>query len=194
MTGAGRHILAAAIALSCLASSVAAAAALPVPRWNPKAPENGQVLPGFNYTTVETVLASIGARFQRTGKTPDKPSLHVTFPNGHSAALVLSACDPAGRLCKALTIQSWWDGLKAVPADRTAQATVQFNERYAFAKAFVAADGRPSLQRYLTADYGFVRGNLAVNLLVFADQAKRFAGEVLQPLVKTKAAAQTPTG
>lgn len=186
--------MAAAVALSCLGSSTLAGAALPVPRWNPKAPENAQLLPGFNYATVETVLAGIGARSQRTGKTPDKPSLHVTFPNGHSAALVLSACDPVGRLCKAMTIQSWWDGLKTVPAERTAQATSQFNERYAFAKAFVAIDGRPSLQRYLTADYGFVRGNLAVNLLVFADQAKRFAGEVLQPLAKTKAAAATPAG
>jgi hypothetical protein len=44
----------------------------------------------------------------------------------------------------------------------------------------VAADGRPSLQRYLTADYGFIRGNLAVNLIVFSGQIDRFVAEVLQ--------------
>ena len=64
---------------------------------------------------------------------------------------------------------------------QTAEAIAGFNRRLAFAKAFVAADGRPTLQRYLTADYGFVRGNLAVNLLVFSTQAERFAAEVLAP-------------
>ena len=39
-----------------------------------------------------------------------------------------------------------------------------------------------SLLRYLTADYGFIRGNLAVNLLVFASQADIFANQVLRPL------------
>jgi hypothetical protein len=46
----------------------------------------------------------------------------------------------------------------------------------------VGTDGRPVLQRYLIADYGFLRGNLAVNLLVFANQAERLANEVLGPL------------
>jgi hypothetical protein len=46
----------------------------------------------------------------------------------------------------------------------------------------MAADGRPALQRYLTADYGFIRGDLAVNLLVFAEQADTFARDVLRPL------------
>ena len=49
-------------------------------------------------------------------------------------------------------------------------------------RALTDADGRPSLQRYLTADYGFIRGNLAVNLVVFSNQVDRFAREVLQPL------------
>lgn len=38
------------------------------------------------------------------------------------------------------------------------------------------------MQRYLTADYGFIRGDLAVNLLVFASQVDKFAKEVLAPL------------
>lgn len=168
--------MAAAIALS------SAAAAVPVaPRWNPKAPENGQLLSTFNYATVESVLAGIGARYQRSGR-PDAPSLLVAFPNNRKAILVMSSCDPGGAVCKAISIQSYWTKIANAPPDRTAQAIDGFNQRYSFAKAFLAPDGRPALQRYLTADYGFVRGNLAVNLLVFANQAERFATEVLQPL------------
>ena len=52
------------------------------------------------------------------------------------------------------------------------------------------ADGRPALQRYLTADYGFIRGNLAVNLLVFAGQMDLFAAEVLRPAVASVSTAR----
>ena len=64
--------------------------------------------------------------------------------------------------------------------ERLEDAIQQFNRRYAFSRAFLTADGRAALQRYLTADYGFIRGDLAVNLLVFANQAQRFATEVLR--------------
>jgi hypothetical protein len=79
-------------------------------------------------------------------------------------------------------MQSTWPRPAGAAPERLAAAVAAFNQRYSFAKAFVAADGRPALQRYLTADYGFVRGNLAVNLLVFANQAERFAAEALRPL------------
>jgi ABC-type ATPase with predicted acetyltransferase domain len=67
-----------------------------------------------------------------------------------------------------------------VTPERLAANIQAFNRRYAFSRAFLTADGRPALQRYLTADYGFIRGNLAVNLLVFANQSERFAAEVLR--------------
>ena len=81
-----------------------------------------------------------------------------------------------------------------MPAPRSsAGAIAAFNQRYAFSRALVAADGRPSLQRYLTADYGFIRGNLAVNLIVFAGQIDRFVAEVLQaPGTAAPAPASTP--
>jgi hypothetical protein len=94
----------------------------------------------------------------------------------------MSSCDAGGNACKALGIQSYWPKIAGAPPERTAKAIERFNQRFSFAKAYVAADGRPALQRYLTADYGFVRGNLAVNLLVFASQAELFAREVLRPL------------
>ncbi len=71
------------------------------------------------------------------------------------------------------------------PANVSA-AIERFNQRYSFGKAFVATDGRPALLRYLTADYGFIRGNLAVNFLVFASQADQFATQVLKPLETPK--------
>jgi hypothetical protein len=151
-------------------------------RWNPKAPENTQLLPAFSYATVEPVLTAVGARFQRAGNNPARPQLMVTFANNRRAMLAMSACDPQGTACKALSIQSYWTRIANSPPVKTAQAIDDFNRRYSFAKAFVAVDGRPALQRYITADYGFVRGNLAVNLLVFASQSDQFATQVLRPL------------
>ena len=171
-----RFVLGAAL----LMAAPATAQMLPVPRWNPKAPENVQTLPNFSYTTVEPVLTAIGAKFQRSAQA-GKPALLVSFPNNRRATLLMSSCDTAGA-CKALSIQSFWTRIANSPPERTAQAIASFNQRFSFAKAFVAPDGRPALQRYLTADYGFIRGDLAVNLLVFASQSEQFATQVLRPL------------
>lgn len=161
--------------------SAAPAAAVSPTRWNPRAPENAQVLPAFSFAAIEPVLNAIGARYQRSG-TAARPTILVTFPNQRRAALVLSACDSTGDACKALSIQSYWTRIANASPEQTARSIEGFNQRFSFAKAFLATDGRPALQRYLTADYGFLRGNLAVNLLVFANQAERFATDILHPL------------
>lgn len=158
----------------------ALAQAPPAPaRWNPAAPENRQVLPTFNYATVEGVLTAVGARFERRGSA-DRPALAVTFANNRRAAILFGSCERQGAACKAISIQAVWTRPANVPAERIATNIQEFNRRYAFSRAFLTADGRPALQRYLTADYGFIRGNLAVNLLVFANQSERFAAEVLR--------------
>lgn len=151
----------------------------PAPPWNPAAPENRQVLPTFNYATVETVLTAIGARGERRG-TGDRPALQIVFANGRRAAILFGSCERAGALCKSVSIQAVWARPVGITTDRLAAATLAFNQRYAFSRAYVTADGRPALQRYLTADYGFIRGDLAVNLLVFANQIDRFTAEVLR--------------
>jgi hypothetical protein len=168
-------------ALLALAGASAAAQSA-LPRWNPRAPENSDLLATFNYGNVEGVLRSIGAQYQRAGTAANQPVILANFPNNRRAVLVLSACNGDGSACKALSIQSYWTRIANSPPEQTADAIAAFNRRLAFAKAFVAEDGRPTLQRYLTADYGFVRGNLAVNLLVFSTQAERFAVDVLAPL------------
>jgi Putative bacterial sensory transduction regulator len=168
-------------AASALLTAAAAAqpAQPPLPPWNPAAPENRQVLPSFNYGSVEAVLTQIGAHFQRQG-TADRPVLTVTFANGRRAAILFGICDAGGAACKAISIQAVWNRPPDLTAERMGGALHAFNQRYAFARAFVTADGRPTLQRYLTADYGFIRGNLAVNLVVFASQVDRFVNEVLR--------------
>ena len=168
----------AALILAAAVGSPAFAQTPPV-RWNPAAPENRQVLPTFNYATVESVLAAIGASSERRG-TADRPALAVTFANNRKAAILFGSCERQGAACKAISIQAVWTRPANVPADRIAANVQRFNQRYAFARAFLTADGRPALQRYLTADFGFIRGNLAVNLLVFANQSERFAAEVLR--------------
>lgn len=170
-----------AAALALLLAGFADPAAAQVP-WNPAAPENRQLLPTFNYTTVETVLTGIRARHQRASANPARPLLIVDFPNGRRAVISLLSCTPDGSSCKALGIQSSWNAPAGVAPARLHELANGFNQRYSFSKAYVTAQGRLALQRYLTADYGFVRGNLAVNLLVFADQANRFANEVVRPL------------
>jgi hypothetical protein len=166
--------------LACLLAGAGSSAfAQAPPPWNPAAPENRQVLPTFNYETVESVLTQIRAQFVRRG-TPERPALDVTFPNRRRAAILFGNCERAGAACKAISIQALWNR-PAGPAEATLPAAIQgFNQRYAFSRAYLTADGRPALQRYLTADYGFIRGNLAVNLLVFANQAERFAAEVMR--------------
>jgi len=148
-------------------------------RFNPAAPENRQVLPTLNYATVEAVLTQIGARFERRGT--DRPVLMVTFANSRRAAIQFGSCERQGAACKAISIQAVWNRPAGATPERLGGAIQGFNQRYAFARAFLTADGRPALQRYLTADYGIIRGNLAVNLLVFANQVDRFVVEVLRP-------------
>ena len=163
-----------------LLTTASTAAMQPAPaRWNPAAPDNRQVLPTFNYATVEGVLAAIGARSERRGSA-ERPALAVTFANNRRAAILFGSCERQGAACKAISIQAVWTRPANLPADRLATNIQQFNRRYAFSRAFLTADGRPALQRYLTADYGIIRGNLAVNLLVFASQSERFAAEVLR--------------
>lgn len=171
---------AALVALAALAVAAVPAQAAPG-RFNPASPENRQLLPTFNYASVETVLTQIGARFERRGNAA-RPALVVTFPNDRRAAIVFGSCEAGGGACRAISIQTVWNRPAGADAARLAQAVQRFNQRYAFSRALIAEDGRPALQRYLTADYGFVRGNLAVNLLVFSQQADRFANEVLRPL------------
>ncbi len=169
---------AAFVALMLVGTAVGASAQAPA-RWNPAAPENRQVLPTFNYATVEGVLTAIGARSERRGNA-ERPALAVTFANNRRAAILFGSCERQGAACKAISIQAVWTRPANVPADRIAANIQQFNRRYAFSRAFLTADSRPALQRYLTADYGIIRGNLAVNLLVFASQSERFAAEVLR--------------
>jgi hypothetical protein len=161
-----------------LAIAAATPAAAQAP-WNPAAPENRQVLPTFNYATVESVLTAIQARFVRRG-IADRPALDVTFPNNRRAGIIFGNCERQGAACKAISIQALWARPTGPAAARLAEAIQAFNRRYAFSRAYLTADGRPALQRYLTADFGFIRGNLAVNLLVFANQEQRFAAEVLR--------------
>jgi hypothetical protein len=170
-----------AIAAAAALASIGSGAAGAVPRWNPKAPENNEVLPAFSYASVESVLAAIGARYQRSG-TAAKPTLLVTFPNNRKAVLALGGCTGAVAACKSLSMQSNWTRIANSTPARTAAAIQRFNQRYSFGKAFMTPDGQPGMQRYLTADYGFIRGNLAVNLLNYAVQVDRFATQVLGPL------------
>lgn len=170
---------AAIAALFLTAAGTAASAQAPAP-WNPAAPENRQVVPTFNYATVESVLTAIGARSERRG-TPDRPALAVTFANNRRAAILFGSCERQGAACKAISIQAVWTRPPTVPVEALGTRIQQFNQRYAFSRAVLTGDGRPALQRYLTADYGFIRGNLAVNLLVFASQSERFSAEVLRP-------------
>jgi hypothetical protein len=169
-----------------LFASFAAMQAQPAPpRFDPNAPENRQVLPAFSYETVEPVLIQIGARFERQ-IAGDRPALTVTFANGRRAAILFGACQ--GSACKAISIQAVWNRPADLPPERLGAGLHAFNQRYAFARAFVTADGRPTLQRYLTADYGFIRGNLAVNLIVF----DRFVTEVLRAPAAPPAATPAP--
>ena len=160
---------------------LAAPAGAAVP-WNPSSPENRQVLPTFNYATVEAVLAGIRAKSQRAGTNPSQPIIVATFPNNRRAVLTLLSCNANGSACRGMGIQSSWNAPAGAARPQLDEAVDRFNQRYALTKALITAQGRPAIQRYLTADYGFIRGDLAVNLLNFASQADLFASQVIAPL------------
>lgn len=164
-----------------LACSTSALAQPNVARWTPAAPENRQVAPTFNYATVESVLAEAGIAAERRGE-PDRPQLLVTFRSGRRGAIVFGACSPDGSVCRSLSLQAGWSSPPGANPQRVVDAVQEFNRRYAFSRAFVLANGNLALQRYLTADYGFIRGNLAVNLLAFAAQVDLFVEEVIAPV------------
>ena len=157
---------------------LAAPVAAQVP-FNPASPENRQVMPTFNYDTVETVLRQINARFERRGAA-ERPALQVQFANGRRAGIVFGSCERQGAACKAIAVQAAWPRPANVPAERLAANIQRFNQRFAFSAGYVTSDGQAALRRYLTADFGFLRGDLAVNLLVFANMAQRFQAEVLR--------------
>jgi hypothetical protein len=58
----GNSVMKSAIAAAAVLASIGTSASGAVPRWNPKAPENNEVLPAFSYASVESVLSAIGAR------------------------------------------------------------------------------------------------------------------------------------
>jgi hypothetical protein len=169
------------LAAALLAATPAASQGIAPPKWNPKAPENNQLLPAFSYATVEPVLSAIGAKFQRGG-TPTKPALAVTLPNNRKAVLSFVGCNAGASACKAVSIQATWPKVAGATPDQIARGLEEFNRSHSFAKTYSLADGRVVLQRYLTADYGFIRGDLAVNLLVFASQMDRLVAQSLRPL------------
>lgn len=172
-------------AAALLAAAPAASQGVAPPKWNPKAPENSQVLPAFSYATVEPILTAIGAKFQRGG-TAARPMLAVTLPNNRKAVLSFVGCNAGASACKALSIQATWPKVASATPDQTARGLENFNRSHSFGKAYSLADGRVVLQRYLTADYGFLRGDLAVNLLVFASQMDRLIAQSLRPLQPKK--------
>ena len=137
------------------------------------------MLPTFNYATVESVLAQIGARFVRRG-TADRPALDVISPTIAAPRSCSAIASARARPARRSASRRCGTGPKPRPA-RLPAAIQAFNQRYAFSRAYLTADGRPALQRYLTADYGFVRGNLAVNLLVFAERCRRSRARAHHP-------------
>jgi hypothetical protein len=126
--------------LMCFVAGSAAAQPPAAGPFDASAPQNREVLPAFSYATVEPVLAQIGARYERAG-TDAQPALTITFINGRRAAILFGSC--LGTSCRAISIQAVWNAPPGVPADRLATAVAGFNQRYAFSRAFVAADGRP---------------------------------------------------
>src|SRR5688500_13374908 len=137
----GKRMRAAFVVLVMLGTGAAASAQTAPARWNPAAPENRQVLPTFNYATVETVLTAIGATSERRGNA-ERPALAVTFSNNRRAAIIFGSCDRGGAACRAISIQAVWNRPPAVTAERLAASIQQFNQRFAFSRAFLTQDGR----------------------------------------------------
>ncbi|MEM8986472.1 MAG: hypothetical protein AAGC95_07080 [Pseudomonadota bacterium] len=92
-------------------------------------------------------------------------------PNGLRFLMVFYACNPEDKnSCLGLNLRAGWRR-----AEGYAKGAVHdFGAMYPFAKSYVSGEGAV-LSRYLTADYGVAKGNIAVNVGVFINFAQNFA-------------------
>lgn len=143
----------------------------------------GAVLPGAHALGTSTTIRNPSAPLMSLDAESLIPilaqmDLHydgVTLPSGHKALLVSTddgvkfqitplACDEDGR-CRGMHFVSLFQ------TDIDERTVSAFNFRYSFASAGISSENVAHLTRYELADFGMPKGNVAVSIGVFIDNA-----------------------
>ena len=160
--------LATSIVFGAMSFSIAGqAAAQSAPVTNPTVP-----VAQFSTSNIGPILTELGAVWQE-GEANGQRYIAVNADGQLNFLLAPTACRGANNTdCVGLSMTALFEG-QANP-----QSVSAFNYRFAFCSAGLDPDGGAYLNRYEIADYGMARGNLAVSILVFIEQAKLFQNEL----------------
>ena len=142
----------------CLASAVSSAQALDDPR---------RVLNGFQLADMQNVGAEIGYQTEVVRGNDDSIFLKYTTGEGNVFFVAPAVCDQT--TCYGLDIYTFFGSDAGVPLS----ALNFFNYYRAFTKTF-SQNGTIILSRYIIADFGIPKGNIASNLTNFVGVAKDF--------------------
>ena len=129
--------------------------------------ENTKRVTNFTHQEVQALLSEMGINSQ----IGENGEIFATTPAGYKFFVFVTACDSPGFNCRGLELFSFYDvgaGNASIVKANT------FNASYPFAKAYAMNQGGMALSRYLTADDGIARGNIAVNIVVYLRMAEKY--------------------
>ncbi len=127
-----------------------------------------QIVASFAIPDLNGLLDELGYEHEAGTLPSGAAVIRVTAPDGLAFYLQPRACD-ADR-CAGLSITAAFRG----PAPFDPAMITAYNLRYVFMKGVLLPDGGALLGRYIIADYGIPRGNIAVNIAAFVNMAGEF--------------------
>jgi hypothetical protein len=133
------------------------------------------MVPNFDAQNVGPVLTELGAVWQEGVAGDGQRYIQASVGDGLYLNLIPAACEgDTGKNCVGLSTVAFFSS-DAI----NYQTIAAFNQRYRFAAAGIAADGKTAyISRYDIADYGIPRGNLASSVANLAYLASIFRQEI----------------
>lgn len=131
----------------------------------------GFIYTNFNATQLAQLANEMGATFETMTLSDGRAVVLIHSPEGDFFAAP-AACDASQ--CLGAELLAFLGSSAGV----TLETLNSFNEQLAFVKVYVS-EGSLVMSRYLTADYGIAKGNIASNYLNFTAAGKLF-GQFLQ--------------
>ncbi len=131
-----------------------------------------QIASDFSLETLSGILTEMGFQYAQQSTPNNTTMLRVTGPSGLIFFIEPRACN-SGR-CVGLSMNALYQRSNPYAYEEINA----YNDRYVFMKSMRLNDGSALLSRYVTADFGIPRGNIAINITVFNNLASRFPEDV----------------
>lgn len=148
-------------------------------RTNDIVSDPGKLFYDYDVENVIPVLQEIGFKWEGRTAPDGTKIIKASAPNGLIFFLRPTSCRKgANSGCAGINMVAAFQG------DVDQRTVNSFNYRYAFSSAGVDEGGAAYISRYEIADYGVPKGNFALSMLVFLDQATFFS-DTLATATKT---------